>query len=474
MTQRAPSSTILIALTTFALAGCASGPRVAASAPRGGSLRSTSGAQPGKAATAPQETAGDPAPDLLTMLQENGSLTPEQVESLRTAGGAADREGAGEEEGSGGIGPRGLVFTSADEDYSMRIGGRLHLDGNVHGRESGSDETQVQDGTEIRRARFEMRGTLPEDMAWWAEVDFANNKVSLKDFRFQQDLEGDQLVSIGHQKQPYSLAVEESSNDMPFLERSIDNYLVIPFVDRAIGVRYQGHSESTFWAAGLFGESVSPEADDDEGYGAVARLVHAPVVEDDRILHLGVRGAYRTPEDGSESIRLRDETTNMSNFAVVDTGTISGVDSITLYGPELAWVHGPLSFGGELNFMDVDVAGENLGFDSWHVYTAYSLTGESRARAYRLDEGEFKRLSAEGPSGHAWELALRLAELDLTDGRIDGGKERAANLALNCYWSEHVRFMFNWTHILDTDGGSAATAAAEGDDIFTIRAQLTF
>jgi len=425
-----------------------------------------------------QATEGRPETgDLLQALVENGALTLDQAKRLRAAG---EAPAGGPPSASAGprdslrLGPGGLQFESDDGEYSMRIGGRLHLDGNVHSRERGTNEDAIQDGTEIRRARFELRGALPEGVNWFGEVDFGDNKTSIKDFRFQKDLTADSILSIGHQKQPYSLAVEESSNDLPFVERSIDNALVIPFVDRAIGVRYQGHAESFFWAAGVFGEGASNNAVDDEGYGESVRLVYAPVQEDAQIVHLGLRGTMRTIGDGSQTIRLRDETTNMSNFSVVDTGTIAGVRDVTIYGPEFAYVNGPFSIGGELNFMEVEVPGVDLDFNSWHVYAAYSLTGESRAKAYRIDEGEFKRLRAEGPSGHAWELALRFAELDLIDGAIDGGREQAINVGLNCYWSNNLRYMCNWTHILETEGGNAATASAEGDDIFTVRAQLLF
>ncbi len=412
---------------------------------------------------------GGAAPDLIQMLVENGTLRPEQAEALR-----AEQVEPRPAHQVARVGAGGLQFRSEDGEYSMRIGGRLHLDGNFHTRENGTDEDEIQDGTEIRRARFEMRGTLPDGIGWFGEVDFGDNRTSLKDFRFQKDLGEDRLLSIGVQKQPYSLAVEESSNDMPFVERSIDNALIIPFIDRAIGVRAQGFTESLFWAAGVFGEGVSPGADGDEGYAQVGRVVYSPLHNDTRVVHLGLRAAIRSIEDGTQSIRLRDETTNMSSFSVVDTGTINAVDDVTLYGPEFALVDGPFSLGGELNFMDVDVPGQDLQFRSWHVFAAYSLTGESRAAAYRLDEGEFKRLTAASEDEDAWELAVRFAELDLSDGGVDGGMEQTANLSLNWYWSPSVRYMLNWTHIVDTQGGDADTAAAEYDDIFTIRAQLLF
>ena len=410
--------------------------------------------------------------DLFDMLVENGALTPEQAEQLRTSVPAA-KPATEQDSPTFRVGPTGLRFESADHETTMRIGGRLHADATAHTPEHGLDENEITDGTELRRARFELSGTLPSDVSWAAEVDFADNQTSIKDFRMAVDVSESALVSIGNQKQPYSLAVEESSNDLPFVERSIDNDLIISFIDRAIGVRAQGHTDQLFYAGGLFGGGVSPGAVDDESWGVAGRVVFAPVVEEDRILHLGLRGAYRQPDDGTNAIRLRDESTHMSSFSVVDTGTILDVDQVTLYGPEFVYVQGPLSIGGEYNQLVVGRDGEDLDFTSWHVFATACLTGETRAAAYRLDEGEFKRMRADDASG-AWEVAARLAELDLNDVEIAGGAERATSLALNWYWKPNVRYMLNWTHVLDTDGGSATTADAAGLDVYTLRLQLTF
>ncbi len=411
------------------------------------------------------------APDLLEMLVQNGALTPDQVEVLLADQRAPEAQ---DDPSSWSIGSGGLKFASADGDWQMRIGGRIQVDANVHSREGATPEEQIQDGTELRRGRFELRGSLPEDLSWWAEVEFANNGASVRDFRLQKELTDSLHVSIGHQKQPYSLAVEESSNDLPFIERGVDNFLIIPFVDRALGVRAQGHTDRFFFAGGVFGEGISPTAVDDEGFGFAGRAVHAPIIEDERVLHMGVRGMFRRIEDGANSIRIRDETTNMSNFRVVDTGTLTDVDSVSAFGAELAYVEGPYTIGGEINRLEVEDPGADLGFDSWHVFMTYSLTGETRAKAYRQNQGEFKRLRADNPSGRAWEVSARLASLDLIDDDVDGGAEKVTSLGLNWYWSNNVRYLLNWNRIVETRGGSFETQAAEGADIFTLRAQLTF
>lgn len=421
------------------------------------------------------EEAGAPAAgaDTTAEARRLEELRAELYELLGPEAPAATPSAAQSDAPTVSIGSGGFRVRSGDGEYEIRIGGRLQTDANFHDGE-GALDPMITDGTELRRARFELKGRLPDDMSWAAEVDLANNSTKVKDFWLGFETDAGPEVFFGHQKQPYSLDIEMSSNDIPFVERGIDSFLITPFVDRAVGVRVQDSTDSIFYAAGLYGEGVSPNAVDDEGWGLAGRFVVAPVRSETEVVHLGARAAFRQPEDGAQTVRIDDETTNMSNFAVVDTGAITGVDSVFVYGAEAAWARGPFSIGGEVNQLTVDAPGGDLDFQSWHVQTTWSLTGESRAAAYRLDAGEFKRLHAEEPGDHPWELAARLASLDLEDGAVAGGEEQAFSLALNCYYSSNLRLMWNWTNILSTDGGSAATDAAEGLDIFTFRAQLTF
>jgi phosphate-selective porin OprO/OprP len=252
-------------------------------------------------------------------------------------------------------------------------------------------------------------------------------------------------------------------------------------VDRAIGLRGQSSGQHWFAAAGVFGESVDANKDNDEGFGVAGRFIVAPIIEDGHVLHLGVRGAHRKPSASSKSVRIKDETTHQSNLNVIDTGEIMDVDATTLYGGEAAWAYGPFSVFGEYSAASIDRdSGEDLTFAGWHAAATLSLTGESRAAAYRLDAGEFKRLtpaqdfSLENGGWGAWETAVRLASLDLNDEEIVGGDEKVLTTALNWYVNSTIRFMAEWTHILDTDGSTELREAAEGLDIFQIRSQFTF
>ncbi|HPG24358.1 MAG TPA: porin, partial [Myxococcota bacterium] len=327
--------------------------------------------------------------------------------------------------------------------------------------------------------------------AWVGEVDFADNNTAIKDFFLSYEgLEGVKLT-VGHQKQPYSLAIEMSSNDIPFTERSIDYDAIVPIVDRAIGVRADANGEHWFLAAGFYGDSVEPgDRNTAEGFGTAARFIFSPIISPERVLHLGFRGAYRKPEVGNEGLQFRDETTHMSDYRILSTGTIQDIDDVVLYGPEAAFACGPFSIFGEYNRQVImRDRGNTLQFEGGHIGATWTLTGESRAAAYRIDSGEFKRLTPKqnfslknGGIG-AWELAGRYAYQNLNDGSasdpssIEGGREQVLTFALNWYVNPVVRFMLNYNYVLQADSsGTNAVVAKEGEGLnsFTMRAQVTF
>lgn len=416
--------------------------------------------------------------ELLDAQPGNGGITQEQYEQLVEPGAQSQDDGAGNtviafDEG-------GLSVRSADGRFAFEIGGRLHADFAWHSGDSNIG-VEATDGTELRRARIELSGTFHGDWGWAAETDLADDDVSVKDFWLRYRGLDRVTLTVGHQKQPYSLALEMSSNDIPFIERSIANDLIVPFVDRAIGVRADASGARWFAAGGLFGESVSPGSSGDEGWGFAGRYVFAPVIETERVLHLGFRGAYREPADADSSVRIRDETTHVSSLHIVDTGVLRGVESVTLFGPEAAYVNGRFSLVGEYNHASVSRAGAgDLDFSGWHLDATWSLTGESRAAAYRIDDGELKRLTparnfSRGERGSgAWELTARYASIDLNDDGIAGGREETFTAGANWYVNPSVRVLFVWTRIVATDESTALRAGAEGINVFAIRAQYAF
>jgi phosphate-selective porin OprO and OprP len=410
--------------------------------------------------------------DLLDALLEKRAITAEQHATLSQS---RDREPA-----TSRVNVSlhdGLEISSEEGDFSIGVGARLHADWARHTGEAAA--AQPVNGTSLRRGRLELAGTFYDDWEWAAESDFADDDVAVKDFWLSYRGFERVRLTVGHQKQPYSLAVEMSSNDIPFVERSVDNFLILPFIDRAIGVRADASGERWFLATGLYGEAIAPDASGDEGWGATARVVFAPLLADDRVVHVGLRAARRHPS-ASTDVRIRDETTSFSDLRIVDTGAMQDVDTVTLVGPEAALAIGRFSAFTEYNRVSLNRRGApTLDFDSWHLGGAWALGGESRAEAYEIEAGEFKALPLMEPFRHrngggAWELTARYASIDLNDADLVGGSEETFSVGANWYANRNIRFLLDWTRIVDSDRSSPVRVATEGMNIVTLRAQYAF
>ncbi len=415
--------------------------------------------------------------ELLDILLGNGAITQEQYDDLllKETLEEADVAKISFAEGSG------LKVSSGDGRYEVEIGGRLHLDYTDHSYDSRMGARPVS-GTQVRRARIEINGTLDQNWFYASEFDYAKNKVAIKDMVLGFESNSGAKYIVGHQKQPYSLALEMSSNEMPFVERSVDNALVGALTDRAIGARYENSGNNWFFAGGVFGDTLKEgTTTGDEGWGPSSRFVYSPIVDDHMVLHFGIRAAYREVDLATPTLSISDKTTDFSDLNIVNTGALADAESTTLFGPEIAASFGPLFFTAEHSSAKIArKAGTTLNFSSWHAAASWNITGESRASSYRMNAGEFKGINplrdfnpSEGAWG-AWELSARYAEIDLNDDNLVGGEEHAVSFGLNWIPSRNLRFMADWTRILDTDESNTVRMYAPDMNVFTLRTQWNY
>lgn len=395
---------------------------------------------------------------------------------------------------------RGLSAVSADKNFAMNIGGRLHMDATASNNDDFiKDGTHVEnnDGTEIRRARIRVAGTFFKDWNFVGDYDFADNNVAVKDLFLSYKGFDIGTITVGQQKQSFSHEVWASSNDMMFTERSSMSALTFPVIDRAIGLRFDTHGKNWSAAVGGFGDTInanSNKSNADEGWGIAGRATYNPYLRKNKLIHLGVAGAYRQPNDNGDIMDKTDkglefsyETTHMSNLKLVDAG-IENIDHVALFGAEAAGMWGPFSVESEYtrawvqrNEASGDPALADLSFDGWYVQAGYTLTGESRT--YQSRDGRFVRLKpaqdfslANGGWG-AWEVAARYGAVDLNDQDILGGSQSDITLALNWYVNENVRFMADWTRFLsvsDSEVTRTDGSQPEDLDVFTLRSQWAF
>jgi len=432
--------------------------------------------------------------DLVQALVDKGVLTEEEALPLMKSR-ANDEERQAKKEKSNPtleVGKKGLVVKNPDGDFSIKLGGRMHADYTDHNGDSDLPANRKPvNGTQIRRGRIALSGTVYNDFDYMIETDFANDGVSVKDlflvyhgFNLGTPLE----LTVGNQKHAMSMEIQESSNDIMFTERSFVSGLTTPFFDRAIGVNLKGHGENWNVQSGFYGDGMGNSADNsnnDEGHGFGIRGTWAPINEKDKVLHVGANYGYRKTSDlglsNSNASRFRYRTTNMSGLAVVDT-TIADMDDVNMAIFELAGMYGPLSFQSEFAKSNVSrKTNADVDFTGWYAQVGYTLTGE--ARTYKGSDGEFKRLtpreafSIKNGTWGAWEVAARYDEIDLEDGIVAGGEAKRVTLSLNWYLNEDVRILAGYSKSFDLDGGALKNADgsfADDIDVISMRTQWAF
>jgi len=455
----------------------------------------------------PPAVAGSDLLPLLKVLRDNGAITAEQYDQLRmqaadagqVAGGdcrpqtprstparestatlAAASAAAGKETtaraesartATEDLGPSlktrgGLSIESADEAFAFGLGGNVWVDAAAYDE----DSSALGNGLELRRGRVKLEGRLFHDWGFQAEYDFAGNEAEVKDAYLAYEGFDDLSIKLGQFKEPFSLEEQTSGSNITFMERALPVEAFSPGRKLGLGVSSGGKGWSA--AAGLFGNAIGDETDDegDSGWGAAARATYAPIDSKGRLVHLGSSIAYRqTDADNEIRYRTRPES-HVTDQRLVDTRDIEAADEALTWGLEGAGALGPVSLQGEYIQGQVDRrdALPGLQFDGWYLFASWLITGEERR--YDDKQGRFEGVDPKGPYG-AWELALRYSRVDLSDADIQGGKEQDVTLGLNWYLKENLRFMANYIWV-DADPDKDGQRDRPG--IFQIRAQLDF
>lgn len=372
----------------------------------------------------------------------------------------------------------GRSLTFKGDDFSFRVGGRLQLDAAAY--DADQDGNEFGNGTRVRRAYLDVRGTAYEHWQYRFQYDFARPGGSDSSARGIRDAWIQYTgfapaITAGQFKVPFGLEHLTSSLHTTFIERGLTNAFT---PDRRIGIGISDNGNQWTYAVGAFGETAEGdvEAEGDEGWDIAGRVTYTPLNSNGNVVHLGLAGRQHTPEDSSNALRFRERPeSNITSVRLIDTGTLTDVDDIQFAGLEAAAVFGPFSLQSEWIDTQVnrDSDADDLDFSAWYAYASFFLTGESRP----YKNGIFDRVKPKSTVGQggigAWEVALRYSQADLADGSVLGGEEENLTLGVNWYATQNVKFQANYIKVLELDR-PAGTYDSEELDSFVVRAQIDF
>lgn len=391
--------------------------------------------------------AAEPPPDLPGLLLQKGQITQAEYDRLKPA---AERAVQVETE-------EGFRLLVGDGSW-LQIGTLAQFDFARYV----DDASDLNDGSEFRRFRPYLMGSFRKDWQFRTSFEVSGGAevidayVSYRGFKPLS-------ITAGNFLQPDSLESMSSDKYNAFMERAL------PFafaISRAPGLAVSSSGAHWTAAVGAFGEPPAVEPSGDEGGGVTGRVSWAPWTGDGRALHLGFSAYQRWASQdnggaGVTSLRFRAKPeSSIIAIRLVDTGPIAGAHEYRVFNPELGATWGALWLQGE--YVRNQVArrgGPDLDFSGWYAQAMVSLTGERRA--YRTDRGTFdgpkprRELGRDGGWG-AWEMGLRLSELDLSDADVDGGRLRDLTFGISLYPNPLMRFSFNAVKVLSVDGGPQA------------------
>ncbi|HVM99087.1 MAG TPA: porin [Caulobacteraceae bacterium] len=356
------------------------------------------------------------------------------------------------------------------------------------------DLTHARDlkaGTDFRRARLGLDGTVFGDWDWRLLFDFAGTGVENTGQLYETWVQysGFKPLRLRVGAFPPSIGMEDqaSTNGMPFMERSVVEDLSRGFAagDTRLAAQAYGWGDHWLLSAAITGRTIGvintgtaaavPQTFGDQ-LGFVGRGAITPFHGDDWLVQFGAHGSLARPGDnagpganGSTPITGRvvsfsnTQQVRVDGTKLLNTGNIDASQAHTVGGEFAAQKKNFLaqaeyeSFG--VDRTDIVSSPEFHGFYAEGLWT---ITGEPRV--YNKQTAAFDAPIPTHPfdwnagTWGAWELGVRYSDMDLNyhaglagaapppDG-IRGGEEQNVSVDLNWYPNPVVKFMFDYEHV---------------------------
>lgn len=367
-----------------------------------------------------------------------------------------------------GLGPGGFTVTSADKDYSLKLGALVQVDSRAY-----FDDGTTQGGIGLRRIRIPFSGTIGKNYSFNITPEYGagsttTSSVELVDAWFAAKLSNNFSLKFGKFTSP--VQVEPGAN-AHFVESPFTNYLA---PNRDLGFEATGKLGSIVdYRLGLFGgagnNTTAFKSNAGRDLSVAGRLSVTPA----KGLTAGIGFSV-----GNDSGTGQGAVAIINNAGGISSGGGSVLASYVSDGtnlrlnPSIEYYPGtPFSAVAEYAWQKVDHATfDDVTNQAWRVTAGYVLTGEARSKGGVTPGTNFDFASG---SWGAFEVVARVGGFD-ADNDLSSIKALHYGLGLNWYLSRNVRFLFN---IEQTEFSGAAAAGVNGGEdqlAFLSRFQLQF
>lgn len=361
-----------------------------------------------------------------------------------------------------------LSVTSRDGAFSLSLRSLVQFDAGYFSQGRGTD---LNSGTNFRRAQVGLVGTAWKDWSYNFTYDFGGNGIEKSGYIYTASLQYDFepfAIRVGAFSPPAGLDDSTGSGDLIFLERasSADIARGIAGAPGREGFNIMAQGERYLLSLAFTGRKATQTSNFDSQQALVSRAAFLAVDGDNFkwLLDADLTHVFKFTDKaaGAGSPNTVDLGSGpevaVTPLNTVDTGSIDA-DSMTEWGLETAAQSG--RFYGQGGYFHFDVTRRTAlpdpGFSGWYAMAAVSLTGEPRR--YDAGSASFRGLKPVHPLGKdgwgAWEVAARYSNTDLAfdplagaaAGGVTGGEQNIWSVGLNWYPTAGLRFMLDYDNI---------------------------
>lgn len=304
--------------------------------------------------------------------------------------------------------------------------------------------------------------------AYKAKVDvgFAYCKLSLKDVFVERSFGQHNLVRLGYFVHQFGLQSCTSSSMKISMEEPESNEAF--FNSRLVGAMYM-HNKGKFFGTLSFhveNEAIKKNTAETgrQGYGMMSRLVYRPFIEDGKILHVGISGAFETPRYNSNPEYNHKTFVLKSNFpsriskVVAQEATIVDAKRLYKFTPEICMAYNKIGLESQYYYVNVQRK-NNPNFRANGAYVL--LRGVLLGGKYTYSTWD-SGIATPQPGTLECVLGYNYANLSDSHAGIWGGRQNDASLTLNYYINKYMiwRLHYSYTRVDDRSGFDNVTLNA--------------